>query len=212
MFNLMDPSVTCGDVEGPESDQTPLRNRYWVAPSGGGWTVAREEHILAHYPHQPHAAMAVLALAEADRPSELFIRNSDGQIEEHMTFDPEPGAADTCVVIGAPDENDCPERFPIFRHTEHQATMMVEGNLALRPWLALIARLIMDELEDPELQNLVVDMGRVTDFNIQSVAWWVGLERFVREQGRTLVIVNASPAVHGVLKRMGIDELVEVGT
>ena len=97
------------------------------------------------------------------------------------------------------------EGFPILRRTEHEATMMVQGNLAHNPWLVQMARVILDQLEDPQLQKLIVDMNGVTDFNIQSVAWWVGLERFVREHERTMVIVNASPVVYGVLQRMGID-------
>lgn len=183
-----------------------IRSRYSADTSGEGRPMGRKTKVHARYRDQPRAAVAILTLAEADRPNELLLKDLYGQIEERRTFDPEPepepSGSGQAVI---PNDKNYLERFPIVRRTEHEATMMVQGDLAHQPWLVQMARMIMDELDYPELQKLIVDMSGVTDFNVQSVAWSVGLERFVRDRERTLAIVNASPVVHRVLERMGID-------
>jgi anti-anti-sigma regulatory factor len=157
--------------------------------------------VLARYPDQARATVSAVALAQGDQPSELYIKDLGGQVGERRTFDvsaqAEPG--------DLPDGDDYHERFPIVRRTEHQATMLVRGDLAHEPWLVQMTRVILEQLDDPELRKLVVDMSGVTDFDVSSVSEWVGLEHFVRERNRALAIVNASPAVHEVLGRMAID-------
>jgi anti-anti-sigma regulatory factor len=78
----------------------------------------------------------------------------------------------------------------------------VRGDLAHEPWLVQLTRIVLDELDDADLYTLVVDMAGVTDFDVACIANWVGLEHYVRDQGRSLRIRNASAAVHAVLDRM----------
>jgi anti-anti-sigma regulatory factor len=172
-----------------------------VSPADESWIVSREQQVLARYPDQARATVSAVALAQDDQPSELYIKDLAGRILERRAFDV-PGTAEAGDI---PEEDDYHERFPIVKRTEHGATMLVRGNLAHEPWLVQMTRVILEQLEDPELQKLTVDMSGVTDFDVSSVAGWVGLEHFVRERHRTLAIVNASPAVHDVLGRMAVD-------
>ena len=179
------------------------RTRYWVGAAEESWTVSREEQVLARYPDQAVATVSAVALAQGDQPSELYIKDQRGQVEEHRIFD---AIAEAEAEAGdIPERDDYHERFPIVRRTKHQATMLVRGDLAHQPWLVQMTRVILEQLDDPELRKLIMDMSGVTDFDVSSVSEWVGLEHFVRERHRALAIVNASPAVHEVLGRMAVD-------
>ncbi len=181
-----------------------LRARYWISPAGERWSVSREDRVLARYEDQECAIGAVVALARDDSPSELYITDPDGEIQEHRSFDVslvDDPPLESGETFGFEDEG---ERFPVLRRSEHEATMIVAGDLAHHAWLVQLTRVILDLLEDPQLDRLIVDMSGVTHFDVQSVAGWVGLERFVRENNRTLAIVNASPSVREVLARMSI--------
>jgi hypothetical protein len=178
-----------------------LATRYWVSPTEDGWSVAREEQVLARYPDRARAIVAAVALARVDRPAELLIRDIDGIIAEHRPFAREPSVTlDAAPPISMPDD----ERFAICDRTPHQVTMEVRGDLAHEAWLVQLTRVILDELEDTDLFTLVVDMSGVTDFDVACIAGWVGLEHYVRDQGRSLRIRNASAAVLTVLESMTI--------
>jgi len=169
-----------------------------------GWTVAREDHVLAGYPDRARATVSAVALARVDRPAELLIQDLDGNILEHRPF-----ARESAVVSPdakpALDADDDAERFQIADRTPHQVTMRVRGDLAHEAWLVQLTRVILDELEDSELYTLIVDMSGVTDFDVACIAGWGGLEHYVRDQGRSLRIRNASAVVHTVLNSMTID-------
>lgn len=192
----MSPSATAAP--------STLATRYWVSPTEDGWTVAREEQVLARYPDRSRATVAAVALARVDRPAELLIKDLDGIISEHLPFAREPSVVtvDPSVPVSALDDDT--ERFVISERTAHQVTMLVRGDLAHEAWLVQLTRVILDELEDAELYTLIVDMSGVTNFDVACIAGWVGLEHYVRDQGRSLRIRAASAVVHSVLDSMTI--------
>jgi len=172
-------------------------SRYVVSPARtGGWTLSREEQVLAHYPTRAGAIFAGLELAKTDAPSELHVLGPEGELEEHLELaDPEEAPDEPASYEGL-------ERLALAEGNEHRARLRLKGDLAHQAWLVQVIREIMDELEDPNVEEFVIDMGQVTGFDVQSAVLWVGLEHFVREKGRLLVIVNASSAVLEVLKRL----------
>jgi ABC-type transporter Mla MlaB component len=174
--------------------------RYWVSPSWDRWAVAREDQVLARYPDCPSATVAAVALARVDLPAELLIEDAHGVICEQRAFDPEPG--DKAGMVMSRAEIPGAERCPISDRRAHQVTLSVAGDLAHDAWLVQLTRVILGELDDPQLDTIVVDMSDVADFDVACVAGWVGLEHYVRDQGRSLRILNASHAVHAVLQRM----------
>ena len=160
--------------------------RYKVSPEGEIWTVSRDDRVVATYPTRPGAILAGVELAKSEIPSELYLLAPDGEVEERLD-------------LTAAEQMEGSERLRRIEREGPQVRLYLEGDLDHAPWLVQVMREIMDELDDPGLERFVVDMGGVTGFDMQSAALWVGLERFVREKGRRLVIINASPAVLGVL-------------
>jgi ABC-type transporter Mla MlaB component len=75
------------------------------------------------------------------------------------------------------------------------ATLVVRGDLSRQAWLVQVMRELADMLDRPETVDVMVDMSGVTGLDKQSMAYWVWLERFVREQSHRLKIVNPSAAV-----------------
>jgi hypothetical protein len=73
--------------------------------------------------------------------------------------------------------------------------LVVGGDLSKQAWLVQVMRELVDSLDEPATVDVIVDMSAVTGLDKQSMASWVWLEGFVREQSRRLKIVNPSAAV-----------------
>jgi Uncharacterized protein conserved in bacteria (DUF2188) len=58
------------------------RNTYWVMQRLGVWIVRHNDIEIASLPSKTHAVAVASQRAEADRPAEVLILGSGGQIEE----------------------------------------------------------------------------------------------------------------------------------
>jgi hypothetical protein len=66
------------------------RKQYHVSPSGTNWKVTQGGVTLStHYTKQP-AIDAGVAVAKANKPSQLLIHRADGTIEDERTYDGDP--------------------------------------------------------------------------------------------------------------------------
>lgn len=63
------------------------RTECWVSFSGTRWIVTTEGVVLLTYATREEAVDAGVAYAKANAPSELYIRNESGAIEDRRSFE-----------------------------------------------------------------------------------------------------------------------------
>lgn len=64
------------------------RKTYYVSPLEGGWKVTKDGGlVLGTYPSKRGALQAARIVAEANRPSQVKVRLTDGALQTEWTYD-----------------------------------------------------------------------------------------------------------------------------
>jgi Uncharacterized protein conserved in bacteria (DUF2188) len=66
------------------------RNQFWVSPNGESWVVTNQGRQLERHYQKVLAVEAGVRIARANQPSELFIQNRMGRIEDRRTYGNDP--------------------------------------------------------------------------------------------------------------------------